>query len=208
MAGNQHDDNDGAPGDGWEIEDDLDKVETRKDVPPGRWLARVSGMEKKPTKDKTKDYFNLAFEILDCEKPEEESVIGGKVWDIFNVNQAALWKLKALISACGFDATGSRVPNLIGCEVVLDTFEDDYNGNKSIKTKRYKDPVKEGWTGLHEKRDASGSESSTDKAAGKDAAKDAKPAQLKTGGALAGKKLASNVKPTGGTKKDDDEVEV
>ena len=208
MAGNQHDDND-APGDGWEIEDDLDKVETRKDVPPGRWLARVSGMEKKPTKDKTKDYFNLAFEILDCEKPEDEAVIGGKVWDIFNVNQAALWKLKALISACGFDATGSRVPNLIGCEVVLDTFEDDYNGNKSIKTKRYKDPVKEGWTGLHEKRDASGSESSTDKASGKDAGKDAKPAQPKTSGALAGKKLASNVKPTGGTtKKDDDEVEV
>ena len=204
MAGNNGSNN--APGDGWEIDDNLDDVQTRKDVPPGRWLTRVVGMEKKATKSGDKDYFNLCFEIIDCEKAEEEAVIGGKVWDIFNVNQAALWKLKALISACGFDATGSRIPNLTDCEVILDTFEDDYNGNKSIKTKRYKDPSKETWTGLHETRDASGAMSSTDKAAGTDKAKaPAAPAK----GPLAGKKLASNVKPpAGGAKKGDDEVEI
>jgi hypothetical protein len=129
-------------------------------------------------------------------KAEEEEFIGARCWDIFNLNQAALWKLKALISACGFDATGSRVPNLTDCEVVLDTFEEEYQGNRSLKTKRYKNPLKEGWHGIHESRDAS--------TPAKDE-KSAKPDAGKTG-ALAGKKLPATGK--GSTKKGDDEIEI
>jgi hypothetical protein len=212
MAGNDQYDN--SPGDGWEIEDDLDKVQTRKEVPPGRWLCRVASMEMKKTKDKSKDYFNISFEVIDVDKAELEDVIGSRVWDIFNVNQQALWKLKALISACGFDSTRNRVPNLTDCEVVLDTFEDEYEGNRSIKTKRYKNPFKETWTGLHEQRDAGGA---TGAKAEADAAKEAAKAGSKLGtgqGSLSGKKIGSGPKPqtsTGGSKAkggSDDEVEV
>lgn len=194
-----------GPGDGWEIEDDLDKVPERKDVPIGRWLCRIAVMEKKATKDKTKDYFNLAFEVIDCMKPEEEFAIGGKTYDIFNVNQAALWKLKALISACGFDSTGSRIPNLTDCEVILDTYEEEYNGNHQTKTKRYKDPLKEGWSGLHETRD------STTPPKEKGAKKPASAPATDKGdkGALAGKKLGAPKKDKdefgGGS---DDEIEI
>jgi len=213
MAGNDQYDN--SPGDGWEIEDDLDKVQTRKEVPPGRWLTRIASMEMKPTKDKTKSYFNISFEVIDVDKAELEEVIGSRVWDIFNVNQQALWKLKALISACGYDSTGSRVPNLTDCEVIIDTFEDEYEGNRSIKTKRYKNPLKETWTGLHETRDASGA---SGKKADEDKAKDAAKAgaQLGSGqGSLSGKKITSGKPTSGGGNKggnkpgaDDGEVEI
>lgn len=196
MAGNNSQNN--APGDGWEIDDNLDDVQTRKDVPVGRWLCRIASMEKKTTKAGDKEYFNLAFEILDCMKSEEEHAIGAKTWDIFNLNQAALWKLKALISACGFDSTGSRVPNLTDCEVILDTYEEEYEGNRSMKTKRYKNPLKEGWHGIHETRDATTPDK---KDAAKDAAKDAGKS-----GSLAGKKLPATGKSA--AKKGDDEIEI
>jgi hypothetical protein len=193
MAGNYESHN--SPGDGWEIDENLDEVQTRKDVSAGRWLVRIASMEKKTTKSGDKDYFNLCFEILDCMKPEEEEFIGAKTWDIFNMNQAALWKLKALISACGYDATGSRVPNLTDCEVILDTYEEEYQGNRSIKTKRYKNPLKEGWHGIHETRDAS------------------TPAKNEDGGKLVSGNPASG-KPASGksakaaTRKDEDEIEI
>lgn len=195
MAGNNSQNN--APGDGWEIDDNLDDVETRKEVPSGRWLTRIFVHEKKQTKSGDKDYFNIGFEIVDCMKPEEEHAIGAKTWDIFNINQAALWKLKALISACGFDSTGSRVPNLVDCEVILDTYEEEYQGNRSLKTKRYKNPLKEGWHGIHETRDAATPEKE-DKSSGKSDTK----------GALSGKKLAAG--KAGGTSKkgDDGEIEI
>lgn len=210
MSGNNGNSN--APGDGWEIEDDLDQVPVRKEVPVGRWLGKISAMEKKATKDRSKDYFNICFEVIDVEKAENEEQIGGKVYDIFNINQAALWKLKALISACGFDATGSRVPNLIECEVIFDTFEDEYNGSKSIKTKRYKNPSKETWTGIHETRDATS-------VPGEEKAPDQQQlpasAGAKTGSALANKKIAKPGTVAGGSggtvtppKKGDDEVEI
>jgi len=193
-----------APGDGWEIEDNLDEVETRKDVQPGRYLCRVASMEKKPTKDGSKDFFNLAFQVIDAMAPETEASIGGRVFDIFNINQAALWKLKALISACSFDSTGSRVPNLIDCEVILDAYEDTYEGRTNTKTKRYKNPQTEGWSGLHETRDAS------EPAAKNLANQPEKPAALAqkgnaaSAGALKGKSVSTAKK----TSKPDDEVEI
>ena len=201
--GNPKGNQNSGPGDGWEIDDDLDKVEGRKDVPSGRWLCRIAAMEKKSTKSGDKDYFNLSFEILDCLKPEDEHAIGGKTWDIFNVNQVALWKLKALLSACGFDSTGSRVPNLTDCEVILDTYEEEYNGNRSLKTKRYKNPLQEGWNGLHETRDSTtpvkekGAKKTPDKTA---------PAADK--GALAGKKLGAPKSGKDMFDGKDDEIEI
>lgn len=186
---------DNTPGDGWEIDDNLDDVQTRVDIVSGRWLMKIATMEKKWSRDNTKEFFNIAFEVRDVLDVKDEGVIGAKTWDIFNLNKEALWKLKALISACGYDATGSRVPNLVGCEVVLDTYEEEYQGNRQMKTKRYKNPLVEGWTGIHETRDA------TDDGKGKVDDEKKKPENKKPG-ALGGKKLAS------GAKKPDDEVEI
>lgn len=183
-----------SPGDGWEIEGDLSQVEERKEAPPGRWLCKIATMEKKPTKDKTKDFFNIAFEILDTDKPELEGYIGSRVFDIFNINQEALWKLKALGSAAGFDMSGSRVPNMTDAEVILDTFEEEWEGQRRLKTKRYKNPESEGWHGIHETRDATTGEPAKDKAQA--------PAPATGGDKLAGKKLAS------GDKKGKNEVEI
>lgn len=208
--GDKNSNQNSGPGDGWEIDDDLDKVPERKDVPIGRFLCRIAVMEKKPTKDKSKDYFNLAFEVIDCMKTEEEHAIGGKTYDIFNVNQQALWKLKGLISACGFDSTGSRIPNLTDCEVILDTYEEEYNGNHQIKTKRYKNPLQEGWSGIHESRDAT--TPPKEKGAKKPSAGSASAPATDKGdkSALAGKKLGT---PKPKETKDefgggDDEIEI
>lgn len=188
----QNPSNNNTPGDGWEIDDNFDDVQTRRDIQPGRWLMRVASMEKKATKAGDKDYFNVCFEVIDVLKAEDEEVIGAKAWDIFNINQAALWKLKALISACGYDSTGSRVPNLVDCEVIVDTYEEEYQGDRRLKTKRYKNPVKEGWVGVHESRDA------TDDGKGKSGEK-----------ADAGKKLPpSGAKKNAGKKAGDDEIEI
>jgi hypothetical protein len=205
MNGNGQNDN--GPGDGWEIEDDLDKVESRKDVAAGRWLVRVATMEKKSTKDRSKDYFNICFEIVDCMDAKDEDMIGAKAWDLFNINQSALWKLKALISACGFDAHGSRIPNLTDCEVVLDTYEETYEGNRSMKTKRYKNPEQDGWIGINQSRDSS-TPAKEPKVKAPATAK--APATTKTSG-LAGKKLGGGKPPVADhlpENEKDDEVEI
>lgn len=192
-----------APGDGWEIEDNLDEVETRKEAQNGRYLCRVASMEKKPTKDGAKDFFNLAFQIIDALTPETEASIGSRVFDIFNINQVALWKLKALISACGFDSTGSRVPNLVDCEVVLDVYEEEYQGRVNTKTKRYKNPLQEGWSGLHETRDASEPVSKKGQANEPNGKQLPPKGPASAAGALKGKAVAK--KAAG---KPDDEVEI
>lgn len=177
--------------DGWEIEENLDEVQGRDEVKAGRYLVRIDDMDLRKSRDKLKEFFNIKFSIVDTMDPALERGIGGTVYDLFNLNKEALWKLKALIAACGFDASGSRVPNLTGCEVILDVYEDTYNGNTNLRTKRYKNPAEETWSGLHETRDA----------ATEAPAKAAPAAPASTNGKLTGKKAAVK-KPV------DDEVEI
>jgi hypothetical protein len=154
--------------DDWEIDDNLDDVQTRGDAEEGRFLCVIEVHEKKESRDGTKEFFNIAFRLKDAEDEKVKSAVGALVYDIFNTNKDALWKIKGLIKACGKDASGSRIPNLKGHEVVLDVFEDDYDGKKNWRTRRYKNPAEYGWTGLAESRTSA------------DDAKDAKDAGKKT----------------------------
>lgn len=156
MAGNKNSGNDG-PSD-WELPEEsgsMDDVQTRGDAEAGRYLVKIHSMDLKGRKDDPDEkFFNLGFRVVDVDNAEKEAVIGSSAWDIFNLNKESLWKLKSLIKACGFDGTGSRIPNLNDCELICDFYVDTYNkDNPQIRTRRYK-PA-EGWSGIHETRDAS-----------------------------------------------------
>ena len=136
----------------WEIEENLDGVETRDEPAPGRYLAVISSMEMRETKNGDKKFFNVGFKTVDCEVPELESSLGLSAWDIFNLNKEALWKLKSLLKGCGYDASGSRIPNLKGCEVIVDIYQDEYNGKVNLRTRKYINPSEKGWMGINEQR--------------------------------------------------------
>jgi hypothetical protein len=136
----------------WEIDESLDGVETRDEPAPGRYLVTVSSMEMREAKSGDKKFFNVGFKVKDCEVPELESSIGLQAWDLYNLNKEALWKLKSLVKACGYDAGGSRIPNLKGCELILDIYEDEYNGKVNLRTRKYQNPSEKGWSGINETR--------------------------------------------------------
>lgn len=146
----------------WEIDGNLDDVNSRPDADTGTFLVKVFQMEKKTTRNEGKPYFNLGFKVIDVLTPEKEASIGASLWDLFNVNQEALWKLKALIKACGYDASGSRIPNLTGCELILEAYLDTYNkDNPQIRTRKYQNVTEKGWSGIAEVRGTDGTSSQT-----------------------------------------------
>lgn len=165
----------------WEIDGSLDEVETRDEPAPGRYLAVISSMEMRETKSGDKKFFNVGFKTIDCEVPELEGSLGLSAWDLFNLNKEALWKLKSLLKGCGYDASGSRIPNLKGCEVIVDIYQDEYNGKVNLRTRKYLNPSERGWVGINEQR---GAGESTPASKSNGAAKAATPAATKNSGEI------------------------
>jgi hypothetical protein len=154
----------------WEIDENLDEVETRDEPAPGRYLAVISSMEMRETKNGDKKFFNVGFKTIDSESPDLQTSIGLSAWDLFNLNKEALWKLKSLMKACGYDAAGSRIPNLKGCEVIVDIYQDEYNGKVNLRTRKYLNPSERGWMGINEQRDTGSAPASKSNGASKAAA--------------------------------------
>jgi len=128
--------------------EDLSNVPDSGDPPPGRYLFEIAKMEMKGRKnDPSVKFINIQFKILDTPDDTNEGYIGRSVFDIFNLGEAALWKLKELIKAVKGEASGSRVPNLTGDMVIADTFEDTYQGRTNLRTKSYKSS--ETWLGVN-----------------------------------------------------------
>lgn len=137
--------------DDFEIEDDLGDIPASGDPLPGRYLCQIAKMEQKARRDDASvKYINIQFKIADVTPEGEERLgkfIGRSVFDIYNLSAKALWKLKALVEAVRGPAEGKRVPNLTDEMVVLDVYEDHYDGNVNLRTKGYKSS--EGWLGAN-----------------------------------------------------------
>ncbi len=148
--------NKGESKDEWDLDDgvDLDNVPTRGDVETGRYLWKVTQHEKRDSNNGEKTFFSIGAEIIDVEDEKLKASIGAKVYDLFNINIEAVWKLKSLMKACGLPATGNKIPNLTGLEFVADVEEETWDGKKNWRWRRFKSPEEYGWSGLNETRSA------------------------------------------------------
>lgn len=115
---------------------------------PGRYLAKINAFAKQDTKSGDKSFINCEFELLDTADTENEVSLGRKVWDIFNFNPEALWKIKSLLKAIYPDFTGQKVPKDITEKFVsMWVYLDKYNGNENFRAKNYQNADE--WEGLN-----------------------------------------------------------
>lgn len=127
---------------------DLDNVPDSANPPGARYLCTIAKMEKKKRKDGNGSYMNIQFKIDDVLDETLEPFIGRSMFDIFNLGAAALWKIKGVITACRGEgsAKGARIPNMTGEQLVLDAFEETYQGRVNLRTKNYADA--KDWVGV------------------------------------------------------------
>lgn len=144
----------------WEEYDlgtDLGDGQAGANVKNARYLLKLEAIEKKvrgkEKKDGTPDekageeYLNLRFRIMDASTDEFAGAIGEGVFDIFNLGEKAIWKLKNLIKAALPSYTGSKIPKeLIGTFVTAFVFTNEFGGYENLRTKQFKSA--NGWTGV------------------------------------------------------------
>ena len=117
----------------------LSDVESSSErVMPGTYHARVSEMEPKLNKAGDGYYFNADLVII-SEGPAKNR----HVWEILPLKQAALWKLKGFLVACGVDPDADidteEIPELCKGEVVdIVVGEEEYNGEMRPIIRRVK----------------------------------------------------------------------
>ena len=127
---------------------DLADIPDSNDPPPARYLTRIEKMEMRTRKDGNGSYISIQFKISDVLDPKLEPFIGRSIFDIFNLGAASLWKIKGVIVAARGDdaAKGNRIPNLTGDSIVIDAYEDNYQGRVSLRTRGYK--ASDSWSGI------------------------------------------------------------
>lgn len=138
---------------------DLGDGETAREVKDARYLLKCESMEIKIRKAKDGQpepdpsdiknrYLNVRFRIMDSVKEEFIGAAGESVFDIFNLGEEAIWKLKQWIKAALPTYTGSKIPKeLEGTFVSAFVETKEYGGYENLRTKQFKPST--GWTGCN-----------------------------------------------------------
>lgn len=128
---------------------DMGDIPDSDDPEPGTYLVTVEKMQMKGrTDDPNTKYINIQFKILDVLDERLEGFIGRSLFDIYNLGNNALWKIKGVWAACRGkeNVKGNRIPNLTGDKLKLNAYIDIYQGDERLRTKNYKSA--EGWSGI------------------------------------------------------------
>ena len=102
-------------------------------VPAGKYPAKVVGCEKKRNKADTGDNLNFTYEI--CDGGEYD---GSRVFDTCALSKNALWRLKAVLKALGFDVSGAidfEPADVIGLECSIEVITEVYEGKDKNRIK-------------------------------------------------------------------------
>jgi len=115
-----------------------------KVLPKGEYMATVKKVELKDNKAKDGKFLNFQYEItgvIDTEEGTDVDVSGATVFDIASLKPAALWKLKSVLKAFGYDVSGSidvDPEELVGIDCVVKLEVEQYQGNDKNVVKEVK----------------------------------------------------------------------
>lgn len=133
-----------------DIDVDFEEVEGGYEpIKVGTYLFRLEEITRKEKKDKSGDYVNVKAVAMDVKDESIEKSIGATHYEIFSLNEKALWKLKVLVKCFVPEPKGAKIPvqEMIGKPFVADVFEDVYNGTTNLKMRKLKSA--EGWEGFN-----------------------------------------------------------
>lgn len=133
-----------------DLDVDLEDVEGGYDpIKPGTYLFRLEEMSRKEKKDKSGDYLNMKAVAMDVKDDSLEKSIGATHYEVFSLNEKALWKVKVFVKCFVPEPKGSKIPlqEMIGKVFVADIFEDDYQGTSNLKMRKFKSA--ESWEGFN-----------------------------------------------------------
>ena len=71
-------------------------------IPDGNYAVRIDKVEAR-TSEKGNAYWNIEYTVQ-----EPEQLLGRKLWDVFMLDVASLWKIRSLCSALGIELKGAR----------------------------------------------------------------------------------------------------
>jgi hypothetical protein len=144
---------------GTEIDENTDRGrEGDLFVPDGKYYVKVLTVEEREKKgDEGVTFIHAEYEIVDAEDEAAKSSIGLRVFDIFSLGEAALWKIAKFLDCCYAPNKfkGKEIPDDIeGKEFVLRAKNEKYQGNVNLRVKAYMDRFD--WSGATMKTNSDG----------------------------------------------------
>lgn len=116
---------------------DFSNVASRQPLDPGKYQLRISECAE-ATSSTGNPMLKLTYDVI--ADNEGESVPGNrKLWDNMSLQANALFRLKDLLDACGYDTSGGlefETADLIGQEIMAQVTQEEYNGNTQNRVKR------------------------------------------------------------------------
>lgn len=125
--------------------DDIDLDVNLEDIPdsedyikPGRYLIKVEELKRDFSTDGSKEFIKATFRTVDTQISENVSCIDRPIFEIFNLNEKSLWKLKGFLNAVYPGLTGNKIPGDIEGKVFsAHVYIDKYGGGESFRCKRF-----------------------------------------------------------------------
>jgi hypothetical protein len=128
-------------------------------IPDGKYYVRVIEAKEQEKKDGDGTFIAASYEILDAEKEDCSDAIGLRIFDIFSLTEAAIWKLAKWLDACYSPVKfeGSEIPNDIeGKEFVVRVKNEKYDGKENVRVKTFM--PSSNWTGVTLRTDDDGNQ--------------------------------------------------
>jgi len=132
-----------------DLDVNLEDVDSNDDyIKPGRYLLKVEELERKFSKSGDKEFISAVFRTVDTQDADSEKCLSRSVYEIFNLNEASMWKLKGFLVSIYPGLTGNKIPgDIIGKVFSAVVYIDKYNGNENFRCKRFVDAS--GWEGVN-----------------------------------------------------------
>lgn len=115
----------------------FENVASREPLEPGKYQLRIAECSE-AVSSTGNPMIKLVYDVI--ANDEGEAIPGGrKLWDNMSLQEQALFRLKDLLDACGYDTSGSldfEPEDLIGCEILAQVVQEEYNGNTKNRVKR------------------------------------------------------------------------
>lgn len=129
-----------------DLGEDIGDDEVSRTVNNGRYLLKIEDVEKRYREKDSEPYLNIRFRIMDAADEADKAAAGESVFDIFNLSDAAMWKIKSLIKSAMPEYTGSKIPkDLIGKFVSSYVYNHKWEEYENLRTKQYR--IANGWRG-------------------------------------------------------------
>lgn len=116
---------------------DFSNVASREPLDAGKYQLRISECVE-ATSSTGNPMLKVTYDVIATD--DGEAVPGNrKLWDNMSLQEKALFRLKDLLDACGYDTSGGLdfdPADLVGMEIMAQVIQEEYNGDIKNRVKR------------------------------------------------------------------------